>query len=448
MWRRRILALGPVLVTLTLAGAAAATPPKRELPDYGGRGEEPATAEDAALVVPRVALFPVHAVTEYALRRPLGAAIAAAERAHLPEYLYDFFFFGPEHKAGFAPIAFVDFGFIPSIGVWTFWDDAGFRGHDLRAHGSIGTSSGTDWVAGSFTDRVRLAPNESLALHVGGARRPDMAFFGTGPTTTNSERSRYAETRLDANVTLELRPTPGTLVTTELGVRSVALGHGHFAGDPSVEQEAETGAFAIPYGFDRGYTAQRSRVAVALDSRHARPAPGSGLRLELEAEEGADVRRSPRAAWLRYSATTGAFLDLDGRQRVLSATVTTRFADPLGSSPVPFTELVSLGGESPMPGYIAGRLTDRSAAVATLQYRWPIWMWLDGTIQASTGNVFGEHLEKLDPSRLRFSGALGVESVGSRDSAFQLLVGAGTETLADHAKVDSVRITIGTNHGF
>ncbi len=36
----------------------------------------------------------------------------------------------------------------------------------------------------------------------------------------------------------------------------------------------------------------------------------------------------------------------------------------------------------------------------------PIWVWLDGSLEAAVGNVFGEHLEDFKPSLLRFSGAL------------------------------------------
>jgi outer membrane protein assembly factor BamA len=165
-------------------------------------------------------------------------------------------------------------------------------------------------------------------------------------------------------------------------------------------------------------------------------------------EEGADVRRSPGSAWVRYGATAGAFFDLNGRNRVLSIAATTRFANPLGHHPIPFTELVSLGGEGPMRGFYPGRLVDRSAAVATVRYRWPIWVWLDGSLQASMGNVFGEHLEDFKAARLRLSSAVGVESVGSRDGSFELLVGVGCETFDQRAKLDSVRIALGTNRGF
>src|SRR5580704_8503419 len=91
--------------------------PKRSLPDYGGEPSQ-TTAGDVALWVPRVIFYPVYLVSEYVIRRPLGAAETAAERANLPNKIYDFFTFGPDHKAGFLPIALVDFGFEPSVGVY------------------------------------------------------------------------------------------------------------------------------------------------------------------------------------------------------------------------------------------------------------------------------------------------------------------------------------------
>src|SRR3954469_13802252 len=100
--------------------------PKRQLPDYGNRGKDPVTVGDVALWVPRIILSPVYLVTEYGIRWPLGHVIAAAERAKVPELLYNFFFFGPQHSAGIAPVGFVDFGFRPSVGLYAFWDNAGF----------------------------------------------------------------------------------------------------------------------------------------------------------------------------------------------------------------------------------------------------------------------------------------------------------------------------------
>jgi hypothetical protein len=419
---------------------------KRKLPDYGNRGKDPTTFGDVAIWVPRIILSPVYLVTEYGIRWPLGHLIAAAERANVPDLLYNFFFFGPDHRAGFAPVAFIDFGFRPSVGVYTFWDDAFFRGNDLRFHGTTG---GENWFAGVLTDRVRFQQDRSLTLTFTGIERPDHAFFGIGPDTLQSKISRYGATQLEASGLFDVPLWRASRIQSSVGMRSVDFYRGYFGRDPSIEQAVAAGTYPLPDGFAQGYTAQTNHLLMAFDNRLPSPADGSGVRVEVEAEEGTDIRRSPGASWLRYGATAGGFLDLDGRNRVLSLSVSTLFADSLSKHrPIPFTELVTLGGPGPMRGFYPGRLRDRSAAVVTAKYRWPIWVWLDGSLQAAVGNVFGEHLQQLETSRFRFSSALGVESVGSRDGSFELLVGIGTETFDHGAQIDSARILLGTNRGF
>jgi outer membrane protein assembly factor BamA len=196
----------------------------------------------------------------------------------------------------------------------------------------------------------------------------------------------------------------------------------------------------------RGYTEVYERVDLALDSRRARPAPGHGVRLELAAENGSDLRGS--SGWVRYGGTVGGFVDLTGTQRVLSLSFAAFFADPLGKNAIPFTELVSLGGDQPMRGFFPGRLIGRSAAVLTARYRWPIWMWLDGSLVASVGNVFDEHLSGFQAGLLRFSGAIGLDTTFSTTSSIEVLVGFGTETFDNHATVNEARFAIGTSRGF
>jgi hypothetical protein len=71
----------------TSSSPVAPSPPpssKRTMPDYDGRGPRPTTAGEVALWGPRVLLSPLYFVSEWLIRRPLGAAITAAERADLP----------------------------------------------------------------------------------------------------------------------------------------------------------------------------------------------------------------------------------------------------------------------------------------------------------------------------------------------------------------------------
>jgi hypothetical protein len=96
-----------------------------------------------------------------------------------------------------------------------------------------------------------------------------------------------------------------------------------------------------------------------------------------------------------------------------------------------------------MQGFYQGRLVGRSGSVGTLRYQWPLAPWISGTLQAAVGNVFGEHLEGFDAKQLRFSGAMGIQSDGSPDSNFDMIVGFATETFEHGAQVDSVRFAVG-----
>lgn len=425
--------------------AHADEPEKRRLPDYDGRGGPRQTPGEKALWVPRVLLSPLYFVSEFVLRRPLGFAITAAEKAQVPKVLYDFFAFGPDHKAGIVPIAFIDFGFLPSVGLYGFWSDAGFKGHQLAVHGS---TWGKDWLSGTATERFNFAPEGlELTLTTTATHRPDYAFYGVGPDTRESALVRYQANTVDARAESRLTFAGGSVLETSAGYRSASFGHSDFGDEPSLDDQVARGKRPAPAGFRDGYRAPFAHGRLVLDSR-GKAESATGARLELLADEGVDLKNGPTSGWLRYGGTLGGFVDLGETERVVSLSVSALLADPLGERPVPFTELVTLGGPGMMPGFRAGRLIDRSAAVATLRYSWPIWVWLNGSLQVATGNVFGEHFAGFRAERSRLSTAIGIESSGSRDSIFQALVGFGTETFESGAKLDSLRVTVGARSGF
>jgi len=444
-WRRWLAATsaGVVACSLLAHQAQAAEPEKRPVPDYDGRGR-PQPPARTALWLPRLLLSPLYFVSEYLVRRPLGFAVTAAEKAELPSALYDFFAFGPDHKAGIVPIALVDFGFEPSVGLYAFWDDAGFAGHDLRLHGS---TWGRNWLSGTATERFHLPNGLDLTLSGTATRRPDYAFYGIGPDTRESALVRYAADTVDVHASSRATFAGGSFLDTSFGYRGASFGHSRYPHDPSLDDAVAQGDLAMPDGFRAGYRAAYTRARLALDSR-GKASSQTGVRVELNGEQGADTKHAPASGWLRYGGTLGGFLDLDDSGRVVSLSVSTLFADPIGERPVPFNELVQLGGPGMMPGFRAGRLADRSAAVATLRYAWPIWIWLNGSLQVATGNVFGARLDGFRAGRGRLSAAVGIESSGSRDSIFQALVGFGTETFESGAQVDSLRVVVGARSGF
>lgn len=426
------------------AQPGGATSPKRALPDYDGRGEPPTTAGDVLLWIPRIVLSPIYFVTEYVIRRPIGWFLTTAERNQWPSAIVNFFTFGPDKKAGIVPTALIDFGFKPSVGVYAFWDDLLGEGNHLRLHAS---TWGADWLQGSIADKIPIGKSGYFDMKLEGSRRPDQLFHGIGPTTTSKDATRYGMDELQAHPVFETQWWKGSRITVEGGVKYVSFRNAQCCDDPSLFDEVAAGKAPAPPGLLDGYTEVYQRGELTIDTRDPRPASQTGLRLELEAEQGANVRRA-EDSWIRWGGSVGGYVDIKDN-RTVSLAVTALFADPLAAgAAIPFTEQVMLGGSGPMRGYLYGRLVDRSAAVATLKYRWPIWVFLDGTLQAAVGNVFGPDLEDFKTKLLRLSGAIGVESIGGADHTFELLVGAGTETFDQGADITSFRLVFGTNRGF
>lgn len=433
------------------AAPAAAPPappggesPKRAVPDYDGRGGDPTTAGDVALWIPRILFSPLYLVSEYVIRRPLGWLITTAEQKQWPSAIKNFFIFGPDKNAGVVPTFFLDLGFRASVGFYAFWDDLLGKGNHLRMHFS---TFGPDWLQGAVADKIPVGKDAFFDLRFEGTHRPDQVFHGLGPRTLQGDRMRYGVDSLQVRPVFEQMWWRSSRITVEGGVRYVDFRDDACCDDPSLSSEIAAGRATAPPGYATGYTSVFQRGELTVDTREDRPASQSGFRMGLTLEHGSDVRRS-RSNWVRYGADVGGFLDIKNN-RTLSLDVQTLFVDPVsGGGEIPFTEQVVLGGSGPMRAFLYGRLVDRSAAVATMKYRWPIWNSLDGAMQLQVGNVFGPQLEGFKPSLLRLSTAVGIETVGAADHTFEVLFGLGSETFDQGANLNSVRLLFGTNRGF
>ncbi len=419
---------------------------ERPVPDYDGRGTAHDRSGSPLLWVPRVVLFPLYLVSEYVVRRPLGWATVQAERSNLANLLVDWFTFGPDRQAGIVPTALIDFGFQPSVGVYFFWDRAFADANQIRVHAAMW---GTDWLRLTVTDRVEIAPDTKLAVRAVGSRRPDWLFYGLGPRSSSDDEARYTSASWDGELTLDREGWRSSHFKSYLGVRHVAFAGSGCCGEPSVDSQVARGVYPEPPGLAEGYTILRQGLIGEFDTREPAPAPGHGVRIAGMVEQAVRTDDDEPRTWLRYGARIGGFLDLNQYNRVVGLSVGAAFADPLtGDGEIPFTEQISLGGNEPLRGFVEGRLIDRSAIAARLDYQWPVWTFLDGTINAEAGNVFGEHLEDFDPGLLRLSFGLGVRSSGRRDHPFEFLIGTATRPIDEGTELDSFRLVFGATNGF
>lgn len=447
-----VVALAAALTAgLTVASPAAAALPKRAVPNYDGREAPPPTVGEVLLWVPRVALSPAYLLSEYVLRRPLGFLISEAERVDLVGTVKDVFTFGPEGSAGIVPTLLLDFGleagFLPSGGFYFFWDDMGVDHNDLRLRAAFG---GSDWIQLRLRDRFSFGAGERyrLALVAGFDRRKDWVYAGIGGSHGKARISRYGEDRKELGLNFHWAIDERSWLETEGRARDVSFFGGGCCEDRQLDGLIAAGFELPPPGYASGYSVWQQTLSVALDSRKRRPESESGVRAEVRGGVSLNLNGRGGLGWGTYGATVGGFVDL-WQQRTLGLIVHTDFADPLdGDSEVPFTELAMLGGDEPFQGFIEGRLRGRSALAVTAEYKWPIWVWMDGWLYASVGNVFGAHLEDVDPAKMRVSFGLGMKTADETDHAFQFLVAAGTTPIEQGADITEVRFAFGTTSGF
>jgi hypothetical protein len=427
----------------TFWSTSARASAKREPQDYGG--PKAPTVGPALLWVPRVVLFPPWLVSEYVLRRPIGALTKAAERDQWPEKVVLFFSFGDRRQITLFPSVLFDFGLKPSVGFNFAWKYFLAEPNSLRVHFGFW---GPDWLTTRVIDEYQLSASQTLNFEGQFVRRKDLPFYGMGPESPSSPRLRYQAMTSQLSLGYENNFWRSSAFSTRVGMRSLSFGDGSCCGAQSIGDAVESGSIPAPPGLDNGYIAEFQGLSLAFDSRRRRPEQGTGVRLEGHTEAVfAPARGAHEArAWVRYGGTTGAALDAGGG-RVFGLGVNAELVDPLLGT-APFTDQVSLGGSMPMRGYLQGRLIDRSSLVARAQYIWPVWFYLNGVMQVDVGNVFGPHFQGFEAGLLRLSTAIGVRSNGSPDSGLEILVAGASDPFDSGFRYSSFRLVIGSHHGF
>jgi hypothetical protein len=417
-------------------------PQKRPVPDYDGRGEKPATTGDRLLWIPRILLAPLYFFTEYLVRRPIGAIVTAIERDKLAQRVIYIGTIGPKSNLGFFPSFYFDYGRVPSVGLYVWWDHVGLPRNYVR--GYVATW-GEPLLTATVADRYELDhAGTAASLRVSYTHRNDNLFYGLGPDTTSRTESRYESNTFEGGTVFEHRH-----LVAHTGFRDVRYGNDTCCGTPRLADVVKSGRLAPPPRFaDGSYTALFQSATFAVDTRHE--LHESGARVSVTGAPSFDVSQHPGNSWVRYQASALGAWDMTGTSRTLSLGLNAMFVDPIqgGAAGIPFTELVTLGGTGPMRGYLPGRLIGRSAAVAALNYEWPVWSFIDGTIETSVGNVFDAGLKGFSADKLRLSTVFGIRSNASRDHVFELLSGFGTETFEHGARVTSFRLAVGASRAF
>jgi len=434
---------------ITLPPESAKPGQRRPVPRYDGRAADSASAGEVLIWIPRVIFYPAHLLMEYGIRWPITTGITLAEKHHVFNRVTRFFTFN-EGKGGLFPTFFVDFGLYPSMGLYFYNDDLFVPGNDLVVQAGFWP---TGWYHFAVTDRFKVFRNDQGTVTLRGefVWRPDFVFTGVGPDSVSDEYWFGArQTEVEASLRTSLKDL--NRVSFGLFYRNVMIEGGD---SPSVDDTSAPFAGDLQKnmpGYGETYNLLTARLRFELDTRSPDRVftPGSGLRLELFGSISVDPG-DPELSFARFGAEAAGFLDLSGINHVVALRLYAEMLETIGDSVVPVTERITLGGAEHMRGFLDGWLRGDSALVLTLDYRYPVWTFLDANLFVSFGNVFNGRYEEIQIKKMMMCWGIGLRSNTSRDVSFDVLLAFGTNQMgiwSDDMRINHVRVVFGINQGF
>lgn len=410
----------------TIAAEGPAPDPSRG-ESYDGVAPRP-TWRDDALALPRIVLSPVRLLFK-AIAVPVHYLLDWDEENHVHEEVLAALS-TKDGQIGVRPAFQYSISFTPIVGVRFFDQKLLGPGTDFAV---TAMSGGVNVVYAEATGRP-MPPDRALEVTLRSIynRRNDQVFTGIGYTSDDKKiiarGSRYAIDALDAGGKLTYAATPGLFVDVDTMFGLRRFGNGRSIADERPIAEiycvrdmsglcdlGSVDEVRVP-GFHKGTQFFRAGVDVRLDSRDNwyRPSSGALIELGLDWSHGIGFDQSHYA---RAHAAVSAVLDLWQRSRVLVVRIEVNDLEPIGAAPVPFSELILLGGPDTFRGFRPGRFRNFSSLFSGIEYRWPIWMWMDATLFAEYGGVFGQHFDGFSFARMKPDVGAGIR-VRSSDAFF------------------------------
>lgn len=416
---------------------------RREVPDYDSRPDPPPDEVDALLWIPRIITGPLYLFSEYVVRIPLGALVTWVEREGIVRFVEELLTFGPNRNIGVFPTAFYDFGFLPSVGLYAFWNGFLTDGNRLSAHAA---TWGLDWL--SLSARDRLTSGETTWFLRGAyLRRPDFildtAVFFPGSTML----VRYGAESVDGELGYVVQPPHGRSYIGASGTaRWARFRESSVEGDPSLPEYAAQIGEPPPTGFVEGYTVLSLRGRGAIDTRDPTGVPSAGVRIAARGEIARSVQEPLATTWFVATGQILGATDFLGGRRTLSLGLDASAIFTRDPSLLPFDLTVDAGGSGPMQGFRPGQLRGLSAVALTLAYDWPVWLLLNARLYVATGNSFGLELDGFALDRLRLSFGLALRATDPGEHPFELGLSLGTDPFDRGATISAVRFFVGARN--
>ncbi|MFH1830532.1 MAG: BamA/TamA family outer membrane protein [Pseudomonadota bacterium] len=225
-------------------------------------------------------------------------------------------------------------------------------------------------------------------------------FYGVGIGAQESARSKYRIDSIDTGFGALYEPLDHFIIAAGLGFAADYTDTGTQPSVQTVFPMSELSGF----GRDIAYLAAGIRLKHDTRDAEGRPEKGGVRELAFTRFQGLGVNGLD---YNQYDLDVAQYLKLWLPRHVLALRTKWEYRQPTSGGNVPFFRLSRLDVYTPLRGFDFGRFMDRGLYVFNIEYRFPVWDYLDGEFFFDTGRVF-HTLSDISFKHLKYSGGAGL----------------------------------------
>jgi hypothetical protein len=357
-------------------------------------------------LLPQVLLFPLRGLV-WLIGAPVGAALRMEDRDHPMRHVVNFFTWNDGQRA-LRPAFYYSTIYVPEFGL-RYYDHLTL-GVDTNL-AVTATVGGAHYVYSALTvEPTRTTGPMGVVVDLVFDRRGDLLYNGLGSHTfSGAPAARYLMNGLEARLGLRLRPLPWLALFTTITTGFKRFDNGdRVGGDPGIVFVYDT--TTIP-GFTQGTTFVRPGASLVVDLHDNAARHSSGLLVQASFDYTHGIGGDTASYW-RLNALAAVPINLWAHTHVLWLQAATAVTWPHERS-LPFSELPTLGGPDNLRGFRFQDFRDYTSFYATAEYRWPMWMWVDGALFVDYGGVFGQGYANFGARRMQPDVGVGLHIVSS-----------------------------------
>lgn len=247
----------------------------------------------------------------------------------------------------------------------------------------------------------------------------DSSFYGIGNDSLQSNDSKYLVDAIYTGGAVTFEPVNKLIFNLGFFFLADQTGQGE---SPSVETVFPPQD--LP-GFGRDITYFIPGISIVYDWRDAigRPERGGRYRGVFARYHGLGVYGFD---FNLYSIELEQYIKLWIPRHVLALRTAWQYRQPTGGGEIPFFHLSRLDVYSPLRGFGWGRFRDRGSMVFNAEYRFPVWMFMDGAIFFDSGRVFHD-IADVSFKDIKWSVGGGLRATTKNYFLFRLEVAYGGE---------------------